>query len=170
MDGQRNAAECNLKVTHGRLELLQWERDFTDRTECQHLWKERNRTLYSASEYRERRKPALQPAAVREQRWERDHPRPEIPWEALPGPWGTTLQVNKYVNQVCGAMTFWFGSGSGSGDPCLWLMDPDPAIFVIELQDANKKKFLIFFFVYNFLKVGYLYIIFKDKKSKKITK
>jgi hypothetical protein len=23
-------------------------------------------------------------------------------------------------------MTFWGGSGSGSADPCLWLMDPDP--------------------------------------------
>jgi hypothetical protein len=22
----------------------------------------------------------------------------------------------------------------------LWLMDPDPAIFVIDLQDANKKQ------------------------------
>jgi hypothetical protein len=27
----------------------------------------------------------------------------------------------------------------GSADPCLRLMDPDPAIFVIDLQDANKK-------------------------------
>jgi hypothetical protein len=28
-----------------------------------------------------------------------------------------------------------------SADPCLWLMDPDPdpPIFVIDLQDANKK-------------------------------
>ncbi len=43
--------------------------------------------------------------------------------------------------QCCGSMTFWCGSGSGSGsaDPCLWLMDPDPSIFIIALQDANKK-------------------------------
>jgi hypothetical protein len=34
-------------------------------------------------------------------------------------------------------MTFW--CGSVSADLCLWLMDPDPAIFVIDLQDANKK-------------------------------
>jgi hypothetical protein len=46
-------------------------------------------------------------------------------------------------------MTFW--CGSGSADPCLWLMDPDPdsdpdpdadpdpSIFIIDLQDANKK-------------------------------
>jgi hypothetical protein len=28
---------------------------------------------------------------------------------------------------------------SGSADPYLLLMDPDPAIFVIYLKDANKK-------------------------------
>ncbi len=37
------------------------------------------------------------------------------------------------------AVTFWYGSGSITADPCLWLMDPDPAVFVIDLQDANKK-------------------------------
>jgi hypothetical protein len=45
--------------------------------------------------------------------------------------------------QCSGSMTFWCGSGCGSGsvDPSLWLMDPDPdpAIFVIDLQDVNKK-------------------------------
>jgi hypothetical protein len=45
------------------------------------------------------------------------------------------------VNQCSGTMTFW--CGSGSADPCLWLMYPDPvpdpAIFVIDLQDASKK-------------------------------
>ncbi len=45
--------------------------------------------------------------------------------------------------QCCGSMTFWYRSGSA--DPCLWLIDPysdpDPAIFVIDLQDANKNKF-----------------------------
>ncbi len=38
-------------------------------------------------------------------------------------------------------MTFW--CGSGPVDPCLCLMDPDvdpePAIFVIDLQEGNKK-------------------------------
>jgi hypothetical protein len=43
-----------------------------------------------------------------------------------------------------GSMTFWSGSGSGSADPCLLLMDVvdadrDPPIFVIDLQDSNKK-------------------------------
>jgi hypothetical protein len=47
--------------------------------------------------------------------------------------------------QCCGSMTFWCGSRSGSrsADPCLWLRDPDadpyPSIFIIDLQDANKK-------------------------------
>ncbi len=58
--------------------------------------------------------------------------------------------------QCCGSMTFWCGSGSGSRsmDPCIWLMNPDPAIFIIDLQDANikqiKKKI---FSAYYFLKV-----------------
>ncbi len=52
------------------------------------------------------------------------------------------MKVVLRSGQRCGFMTLWFGSGSGSGsvDPCLWLMDPDPAIFVIIVQDANKKQ------------------------------
>jgi hypothetical protein len=34
-------------------------------------------------------------------------------------------------NQCCGYMTFWCGSGS--------VTDPDPSIFIIDLQNANKK-------------------------------
>ncbi len=67
--------------------------------------------------------------------------------------------------------TFWCGSGSGSVDPCLWLMDPDPdsdpepAIFVIDLQGANKKlNFLNFFSAYYFLKV---HLHKKSKRSHK---
>ncbi len=44
--------------------------------------------------------------------------------------------------QCCGVMTFWFVSGSA--DPYLQQMDPDPFIFVINLRDAKKtikKKF-----------------------------
>jgi hypothetical protein len=43
-----------------------------------------------------------------------------------------------------GCVPFWYGSGYA--DPCLGPMDPDPdpAIFVLDLQDANKK--IIFFF------------------------
>jgi hypothetical protein len=51
------------------------------------------------------------------------------------------------VDQCCGPMTFWGGSGSGSGsaDPCLWLpmvmnpdRDADPSIFVIELMPTKN--------------------------------
>ncbi len=52
-----------------------------------------------------------------------------------------------YFLSVSGSVTFWYGSGCGSGssDPYLWLTDPDadpaldPALFVSDLQDANKK-------------------------------
>ncbi len=49
-------------------------------------------------------------------------------------------------HQCCGSMKFWCGSGSGSADPCVWQMDPDPTIFVIDLQDANKKLIYSTFF------------------------
>ncbi len=46
-------------------------------------------------------------------------------------------------NQCSGSMAFWCGSGSGSTNTCLRLLnpdaDPDPAIFVIAIQEANKK-------------------------------
>ncbi len=64
--------------------------------------------------------------------------------------------LNLWKKQCCGSMTFWGGSGSGSADPCLWLMDPDPdpAIFVIDLQDASKKLiFHTIFSAYYFLKL-----------------
>ncbi len=51
-------------------------------------------------------------------------------------PWLLSLLIT--VNQCCGSITFW--CRSGSPDPCLWLMDPDPSIFIIDLQDANKKQ------------------------------
>ncbi len=41
--------------------------------------------------------------------------------------------------QCCGFVTFWYGSGSA--DLCLWPIDPDPAIFVLDLQDANNDKY-----------------------------
>jgi hypothetical protein len=44
-------------------------------------------------------------------------------------------------NQCCGSMQFWYGYGSGSVDPCLWLMDPDAdpesSIFVSDLTSKN---------------------------------
>jgi hypothetical protein len=57
----------------------------------------------------------------------------------------------------------------GSGDPCLWPMDPDPAIFVLDLQDANKNLFMLNFSAYYFLKV-HLQNFSKIKSHKEITK
>ncbi len=54
----------------------------------------------------------------------------------IPDPW-----VKKAPNPgsgsatLCGSMTFW--CGSGSADPCLRLMDPDPDIFVINLSEGT---------------------------------
>jgi hypothetical protein len=45
------------------------------------------------------------------------------------------------MNQCSGSVTFWYGSGSS--DQYLRLTDPDPALFVSGLQDANKKLLLI---------------------------
>ncbi len=77
-----------------------------------------------------------------------------------------------YTSQCGGSMTFWCGSGSGSADPCLWLIDPDPdsdsdpAIVIIDLQDANKKLILIKFFCI-LLFEGTFTSFFKDRKVKK---
>jgi hypothetical protein len=64
----------------------------------------------------------------------------------------------KYQKQCCGSMTFWCESrsGSGSADPCLSLIDPDPDsvpdpdIFLIDLQDTNKKLFFSVFLLITF--------------------
>jgi hypothetical protein len=42
-----------------------------------------------------------------------------------------------------GSMTFWCGSGFGSADPCIWLIDADPYPAnwsLIRLQKTNYKK------------------------------
>ncbi len=72
--------------------------------------------------------------------------------------------------QCSGSVTFWYGSGSESAEPYLWLLDPapDPALFVSDLQDINKKNCLKIYFIYYFLKV-HLYHSSKIKviKSRK---
>ncbi len=66
-------------------------------------------------------------------------------WLQRQGSWLFLWWIPMWILQCCGSMIFWGGSGSGSADPCLWLMDPDPdsdpdpAIFVSDLQDASKK-------------------------------
>jgi hypothetical protein len=47
-------------------------------------------------------------------------------------------------------------------------MDPDPAIFVIDLQDASKKLKHNFFCLLLF--EGTFTSFFKDKKAKRVTK
>jgi hypothetical protein len=70
-------------------------------------------------------------------------------------------------------MKFWYGSGSA--DPYLWLMDPDldadldPAIFISDLQDVNKKIFFLSLFAYFFWKV-HLHHFLKLKSHKEFTK
>ncbi len=81
----------------------------------------------------------------------------------IDSPHCNTPGLRRNYNQCCGSMTFW--CGSGSADPCLWLMDPDPTIFVVELQDVSKK--LIFCLL---LFEGTFTSFFKDKKSKRVTK
>jgi hypothetical protein len=73
-------------------------------------------------------------------------------------------KIRLIESQCSGSMTFW--GGSGSADPSLWLMDPDPAIFVIDLQDDSKKLiFNTIFSAYYFLKVHLHH--FSEIKSQK---
>jgi hypothetical protein len=49
--------------------------------------------------------------------------------------------------------------------------DPDPAIFITDLQDANQKLiFLNKCFCMLLFEGTYIYIIFKDKSQKEVTK
>ncbi len=96
----------------------------------------------------------------------------EIPLVRVRNPWGNeTGKVplfNKPKNQCCGSMTFW--CGSGSADPCLWLMDPDseadPSIFIIDQQKTplKNKIFCILLFDGNFTSFS------KIKSQKEVTK
>ncbi len=65
---------------------------------------------------------------------------------SLHPPSAAAIEVSPPFQQCCGSMKFWYGSGCGSwsADPYLWLTDPEPepAIFVSDLQDVNKKNVL----------------------------
>jgi len=74
------------------------------------------------------------------------------------------------LNQCCGSMTFWGGSGSGFADPCLWLMDQDPAIFFIDLHDASKKLIFQHNFFCFLLFEGTFTSFFEAKSQKEVTK
>jgi hypothetical protein len=58
-----------------------------------------------------------------------------------------TPPITKVCSSLFPPVIFWYWSRSA--DLCLWLVDPDrdrdPAIFVLDLQDANKKPFSLAF-------------------------
>ncbi len=56
--------------------------------------------------------------------------------------------------QCCRSMTFWGGFGSGSADPCLWLMDPDPDSSLTIKMPAKNKFFITIFSAYYFFFQG----------------
>ncbi len=105
------------------------------------------------------------------------YPRSRILIFTRPGSWipdpGSNNNKKRGVNKICcltccGSMSFYCGSGSGSGsaDPCMWLLDPDPAIFVTDLQDANKKlMWSKSFSAYYGTFWRYLYIIFQRENK-----
>jgi hypothetical protein len=89
------------------------------------------------------------------------------------------ISFSRYINISCSeSMTFWCGAGSGSVDPCLRLMDPnpdsdpdtdpdtDPAAFVIDLQEANKKLIFLNSFFCLLLFEGTFTSFFKDKSKR----
>ncbi len=59
------------------------------------------------------------------------------------------------IYQCCGSIKFWYGSGSADQYLLLMDTDPDPAIFVSDLQEINTKVFLLITFS------RYIYINFQ---------
>ncbi len=47
------------------------------------------------------------------------------------------INVPDPVHQCCGSMTLW--CGSGSADPCLWLTDSDPRIWILLFSSLTFK-------------------------------
>ncbi len=68
-----------------------------------------------------------------------------MPYGTLPVQDRVPVPSGMYRYQSCWSVTFCYGSGSA--DPCLWPIDPDPdpTIFVLDFQDATKKLPLKFF-------------------------
>ncbi len=94
---------------------------------------------------------------------------PLTPLVVLLPPCFSALNTWRTVLQQCsGSMTFW----CGSADPCLWLMDPDPdpAIFVIGLQDDSKNLFKKIVFCLLLFEGTYLHNFPKIKIQKEVTK
>ncbi len=57
-----------------------------------------------------------------------------------------------------------------ASDSWIRILDPDPAIFVIDLQDASKKLFFQYNFFCLLLFEAKFTSFFKDKKSKRVAK
>jgi hypothetical protein len=68
-----------------------------------------------------------------------------------------SLRDYEFGYQCWGSVIFLCGSGSGSPDPYLWLMDPDPTPFFIDFKDAIKH-----FFSYVFLITFILQALFQS--------
>jgi hypothetical protein len=63
-------------------------------------------------------------------------------------------------------MKFWYGSGSADPYLVTTVMDPDPAIFISNLQDGNKKLFFTKFFCLLLFEAT----LSKNKSHKEVTK
>ncbi len=79
------------------------------------------------------------------------------------------LMVHSRLKQCGGSMTFW--GGSGSADPCLWLMDPDPvSCYFRHLPSRCQQKtnfYYTIFSAYYFLKL-HLHYFSKIKSQKEL--
>jgi hypothetical protein len=85
----------------------------------------------------------------------------EIRWnDADPTRTGFRIHNTVCGNQCCGSMTFW--CGSGSADPCLWLMDPDRILLfsslTVKMPTKNKFKKKVFLHIIFW---RFFYIIFQ---------
>ena len=88
---------------------------------------------------------------------------------------GSGRPKDMWIRQCCGSMTFWGGSGSGSADPCLWLLDPDPGSGSCCFRHwpsrcQQKTNFLTQFFLLITVKRGKIGHLLTFKSKLKIVK
>ncbi len=65
---------------------------------------------------------------------------------------------------MSGSLTIWHGYGSA--DRCLWLTDPDPALFVSDLQHATKNIFCLLLLLFERTFISF----FKDDRVLKMSR
>jgi hypothetical protein len=73
-----------------------------------------------------------------------------------------TLPFSIPGKQGCGSMAFWCGSHPDA--------DPDPPIFIIDLQDANKNNLFKKFFCILLFEGTFTHHFSKRKSQKEVTK